>query len=145
MPFPFPTVPLGALLLCAMAAGPLAAQDVATGFEIELNGAANTDDGNCRLTYVAINRTETAIDRSAYELAIFDAGGTVTQLLSLDFGALVAGKTKILQFDLGGACGDISRIVVNDVLACEAGGQADSGICLDGLTARSRADIQFGI
>ena len=150
--------PAAAFLATVLLAGAAAAQDTATpeagadsvaapdaAFEIELNAAATTEEGNCRLTYVATNASEAQVDRAAYELAVFDAQGIVNQLLAFDLGTLVAGKTKVLRFDLAGGCDDISRILVNDVLACEIGGDAASGMCLDNLSTASRADIRFGI
>lgn len=121
------------------------AQDTG-GLSLELNAAAETASGNCRLTYVAVNGTETALERTEYEVAIFDAGGTVSRLLVLKFGALVPGKTRVLQFELPGtACSDISRIVVNDTAACTEAGGADTGLCMSALGASSRTDIAFGI
>ncbi|PID35345.1 MAG: hypothetical protein CR964_00085 [Rhodobacterales bacterium] len=115
-------------------------------FDLQLNAAADTSTGNCRLTYVAANRSELSFERTAFEVGVFDADGAVTRLLVLEFGALVAGKTKILQFDLGEtACGSISRIVVNDVAACTQSDGAESDFCMNGLVASSRTAIQFGI
>ena len=138
---------LGVLSICAFAAVPALAQTAEQQFTLELNAAAETDAGSCRLTYVASNQTDTALDRTAYEVAVFDAQGVVTRLLVLEFGALVEGKTKILQFDLAStACSEISRIVVNDVAACTVSGSGEtSGVCMAGLAASSRTAIQFGI
>lgn len=126
---------------------PLAAQTTPGQFSLELNAAAETEAGNCRLTYVVTNQSDAALSRTAYELGVFDGQGVVQRLLVLEFGELVAGKTKILQFDLAGSpCASISRIVVNDVAACtlaEAGSESD--ICLNGLSASSRTAIQFGL
>ena len=109
--------------------------------------AADTSAGSCRLTYVAANMSDTALDRTAYEVAIFDAEGVVTRLLVLEFGALIEGKTKILQFDLAETdCASISRIVINDVAGCtRASDGQESDLCLNGLTASSRTDIDFGL
>ena len=142
-------VATGILALCVavFADSALAQQADGPQFTLELNNAAETDAGSCRLTYVASNQSDTALDRTAYEVAVFDANGVVTRLLVLEFGALVSGKTKILQFDLAGSpCASISRIVVNDVAACTAAdGGAETDICMAGLAASSRTAIQFGI
>lgn len=136
------------IVLAASGAPVVAQAQVETsGFSLELNAAAETDTGSCRLTYVASNHSDTALDRTAYEVAVFDANGVVNRMLVLEFGALVSGKTKILQFDLADTpCADISRIVVNDVAACT---RADDGqpsdVCMSGLAASSRTAIQFGI
>ena len=122
------------------------AQSSDTSFHLELNSATETSTGSCRLTYVAANRSDVALDRTAYEVAIFDADGMVTRLLVLEFGALVEGKTKILQFDLAETpCNSVSRIVINDVAACTMAGGGESSICMSGLSASSRTAIQFGI
>ncbi len=136
-------------LIAAVSSTAAAAQtsnDTAT-FNVELNSAAETEDGSCRLTYVATNQSDIALDRAAFEVAVFDIEGIVSRLLVLEFGQLIEGKTKILRFDLSGTpCGAISRIVVNDVAACTpAGGGEDTPVCLSGLTASSRTAIQFGI
>jgi hypothetical protein len=129
----------------ALAVAPLAAQD-APALELELNGAIEATEGSCRLTYVAANRSEQAFERTAYQVGVFDTEGAVTRLLVLEFGALVAGKTKILQFELAGTpCASIARIVVNDVAACVLEGGAASDFCLKALVASSRTAIQFGI
>lgn len=150
-------MPFNAQFLCAAVAalGLLApaigqAQE-ATGaestFNLELNAAADTSAGSCRLTYVASNQSDIALERTAYEVAVFDSDGVVNRLLVLEFGELVEGKTKILQFDLAETpCASISRIVVNDVAACtQSADGATSDFCMSGLSASSRTAIQFGI
>ena len=138
--------------ILAMAALPFGAvaqtaEDDQGAFLLELNNAANTNDGGCRLTYVAANQSDLAFDRTAIQVGIFDADGVVTRLLLLEFGALIAGKTKILQFDLAGqTCDEISRIVVNDTAACtlsDGGGESD--FCATRIEAGSRTAIQFGL
>lgn len=116
-------------------------------FKIELNAAAETDGGNCRLTYVAENHSGAALDQTEYQVAVFDAEGIVSRLLVLKFGKLVDGKTRILQFELPGTpCSAISRIVVNDNSACiDASTGKTSDICMSELQATSRTSIQFGI
>ncbi|WP_425073523.1 hypothetical protein [Sagittula sp. S175] len=140
---------IAALCLAATLAAPtgLLAQEAEGSFKIELNAAAETDSGNCRLTYVAENHSGSALDQTEYQVAIFDAEGIVSRLLVLKFGKLIDGKTRILQFELPGTpCSGISRIVINDNSACidaETGSETD--ICMSKLEASSRTSIQFGI
>jgi len=126
-----------------------AAQDAGddASFALELNAAANTTAGSCRLTYVATNQSDNELSRTAFEVAVFDGQGVVNRLLVLEFGELIAGKTKILQFDLGETpCEDISRIVVNASAACtQAADGEESDFCMSGLNASSRTAILFGI
>lgn len=147
MPFAFKSLIRGLACAAVIIPGAASAQDAASEFGLELNSAADTDSGSCRLTFVASNKTETALDRTAYQVGIFDAGGAVTRLLVLEFGALIEGKTKIVQFDLGDTqCSNISRMIINDVTGCtQSSDGQESDICLAQLNASSRTDIEFGL
>ena len=113
-------------------------------FTLELNSARDNENG-CRLTYVAFNGSSTPLDKTAYEVVVFDQDGGVSQFLILEFGKLPTGKTKVVQFDLKDKkCADISRLLINDVSECEAGG-ATVPICLDALQTTSRTNIGFGV
>ncbi len=118
------------------------AQDAS--FALELNNARDIDSG-CRLTYVATNGTGTDLEKTSYEVAVFDKDGVVSQLLILEFGKLPKEKTKVVQFDLAGkTCADISRLLVNGAAECTStDGPFDS--CMDALATSSRAAIEFGI
>ncbi len=113
-------------------------------FTLELNSAKDNANG-CRLTYVAINKTGIILEKTAYEVVVFDKDGGVSQFLILEFGKLPIGKTKVVQFDLkDNKCTNISRLLINDVSECEAGGKNVS-ICLDALRTKSRTNIGFGL
>lgn len=134
---------LAATCVATTSVTPVLAQNETSEFFLELNSAADTATGDCRLTYVATNRTAQSLSEASYEVAVFDANGIVTRILVLAFGALPEGKTRIVQFDIAGqSCKNTSRIVVNAVAAC---GTDDPAICLDALTTASRAPIQFGL
>ncbi len=134
------------LLVAGIATPALSQDDAAPNFSLQLNNAAEIADGGCRLTYVAVNGTGQDLAGISYEVGVFDTQDIVTNLLVLEFGDIVDGKTKIVQFDLGGlACADISRITVNVVTACDL---ADGGVgdfCMSSLETSSRGAIQFGI
>ncbi|SEW40081.1 hypothetical protein SAMN04488515_2663 [Cognatiyoonia koreensis] len=123
------------------------AQDAAAEFSLELNNAAETSAGDCRLTFVASNGLGQDLGDIAYEVAVFDGSGIVSRILVLELGSLTEGKTKVLQFDLAGQpCSNTSRIIVNAVAACTlADGTVAGDLCLSGLAAGSRGAIQFGI
>lgn len=129
-------------LALSLALGTAALAETGT-IELELNTAADVE-GGCRLTYVATNATPVELDKSAYEVAVFDTAGIVKQLLVLDFGFLPSGKTRVVQFDLPGqACTTISRISVNDPVECTAA-NGPSDICRDNQLLSSRVPtIQF--
>jgi hypothetical protein len=135
--------------LIATVAGllPLAAQEAAVpSLALELNTAADTAEGACRLTYVASNGLAAPLEMTSFQMAVFDASGAVTRLIVLDFGALPVGKTKVVQFDIPGqTCAQISRIIVNDVAQCTTTGGAAVEGCLTSLSTASRSTIQFGL
>lgn len=151
MPAPFLTRLLPAVLAAVLTTAPAPAQEAGADdgrVVIELNNASDTDAGACRLTFVAVNHSGTGFDAASWQVGVFDAQGVVRSLLVLEFGALASERTRIVLFDLPGrTCADISRVVVNDVAACQAQGDGDalSPICLDALTPRSRTDIAFDL
>lgn len=114
---------------------------------LELNKAADTAAGGCQVTFVTTNRMAQGLGRAAWQVAVFDAEGVVQSLPVLDFGALIAGKTKVAVFELPGrGCDSIARIVVNDVAECRAEDGTDlAGPCLSGLATRALGRIDFGI
>lgn len=121
--------------------GPSVAQEKS--FSLELNSAKDNENG-CRLTYVAKNKTDINLEKTSYEVVVFDKDGGVSQFLILEFGKLPVNKTKVVQFELNGQkCADISRLLINDVSDCEAGGKTVP-VCLDALTTKSRTNIDFG-
>lgn len=134
------------VFIVTLAVLPAAAQEAASTFSLDLNNAADTDQGGCRLTYVATNGTGQALNAVSYQVAVFDAQGIVTDLLVLEFGNLIEGKTKVVQFDLAGrGCADISRITVNEVAECTLSDGSTGDFCMTGLETASRGAIQFGI
>lgn len=114
------------------------------GFGIELNDVVDIEAG-CRLVYVAVNQTGVVLERTSYDVFTFDASGRVSKSLVFQFGGFAPGKTKVVQFDLPDqACGDISRLLINDTRECQVGGNASS-ICIDALKTSSRTPIVFGL
>ena len=137
---------ISCLTAALLSAAPAIAQDAAPTFSLDLNTVADTEQGGCRLTYVASNRTGQALNAVSYQVAVFDAQGIVTDLLVLEFGSLIEGKTKVVQFDLAGrGCADISRITVNEVAECSLTDGTAGDFCMTGLETASRGAIQFGI
>ena len=128
------------LVLSAVAQETTAAPSLA----LELN-ALQPSDAGCRITFLATNGLGGAIDKATFEVALFGTGGGIDRLVSLDFKALAMGKTKVLQFELSGLqCDGVSRVLVNDVTACE-GERLAAGDCLAGLTTSTRAKVEFGV
>ena len=126
---------------------PVHAQEVAAtatpSLALELNALQPADTG-CRVTFLATNELGGVLDRAAVELALFDAGGTIVRIVTLDFKNLSQGKTKVLQFELADlACDGIGRLLVNDITACEGTGLAPTA-CLDGLVTTAKPSVVFG-
>lgn len=147
------TILAAALCVTGLSALSAAAQEQAASDEgrivLELNNVTDTEAGACRMTFVAANNSDTGFARTGWQVGVFDAEGIVRSILALEFGALSAGKTKIVLFDLPGRrCDDISRVIVNDVTLCQPEGATAETLaptCLDALTTRSRAAIDFGV
>lgn len=128
----------------SLGVAPAAAVAQEQGLSIELNGASDVN-GNCRLVYVAVNGTGKLIDKASFDVFIFDTEGRVGQSLVFQFGRLLDGKTKVVQFDLAGTpCGSISRLLVNDIRECVAAGE-DTTLCIDTLKTSTRTPITFGL
>lgn len=146
MPFTFKTFAGAALTAALIAPLPAAAQDAASGeLLVELNSAADLDTA-CRLIFVARNQSETSLDLAAFQIAVFDTDGQVTRLLRLDFPGVLAGRTKVFQFDLRDTqCSSMGEFIVNDTLQCDAADGAETDLCTTGLSASSRTEIKFGI
>lgn len=135
---------LTALVLVALLTLPAAAQDSPPSLALELN-ALQPSDGGCRVTFLASNGLAAPIDKATFEIALFGTSGVIDRLVSLDFKGLAKGKTKVLQFELAGLqCDAVSRVLVNDVTACEGEGLA-AGDCLAGLTTSTRVKAEFGV
>lgn len=111
--------------------------------ELELNTAKDEGQG-CRLTYVATNNTSVALEKSSYEVAVYNTEGIVQRLLVLEFGWLPVGKTRVVQFDLPEqGCASISRISVNGPVECTSD-QGEQDVCRDNQLLSSRVrTIQF--
>lgn len=135
------------LLLAMLCATPTLAQEAepAPGLALELNALTPSETG-CRVTFLATNTLGTELTRSAFEIALFGTGGGIERLVSLDFKAMPEGKTRVLQFDIGElGCDKVSRVLINDVVACEGSG-LDPKVCLAGLSTVSRLDgVEFGV
>lgn len=111
-------------------------------FSLELN-RLDAIDGGCRVTMVEKNGTSAAFSALKLDLVVFDGEGIVTKRVGVDAGPLKAGRTVVKTFDLKGlACESVGRVLINDVLACDAAGIAQDA-CLDVVEPRSRASAAF--
>jgi len=135
---------LTALFLAASLLVQLSVRAQEQQFTLELNSARDSG-GGCRVSFIAFNGTGVVLEKTSYEVVVFDAEGLVAQFLILEFGRLPTNKTKVVQFDLAEQpCGSISRLLINDVAECVSN-QETSNVCLDALKTNARTEISFGI
>jgi hypothetical protein len=107
---------------------------------IQLN-EAETVTGSCRLTFVVRNALREPVNALGLDLVLFDKSEGVAGYAAVDFGALPSGKTRVRQYDVAkGACSGISRVLLNDVRACEIQ-DAKNQDCLPLLRIESRSEI----
>mgnify|MGYP000858051271 CR=1 FL=1 len=137
--------PLAIMLAAALSvsAAPAFGQSSSSdAFSLELNRLDAAGD-DCRVTLVEKNGTKSAFAALKLDLVVFDGAGIVTKRVGVDAGPLKAGRTVVKTFDLKGlACDGVGRLLINDVLACEAEGIAVDA-CLDLLEPRSRVAAPF--
>jgi hypothetical protein len=126
---------LGSLfLLVAIAAPSFAIAGAAEPIRIELNLAENVQ-GKCRLSFVIENKGAAAIDSLKPDLVVFNREGIIARRLVAEMGPVYRAKTIIKTFEIEGECGQISSILINDLVACSP---RDPAECLDRLVVSSR-------
>lgn len=129
------------LMMACLAVSAAAAQS-AEAIEIQLNTAATVGD-SCRLTFVIRNDLGEGVQALGLDLVMFDKSEGVSGYAAIDFGELPPGKTRVRQYDVAkGDCTNISRVLLNEVRACEIPGDAAKD-CLSLLQITSRSEIEL--
>ena len=102
--------------------------------------------GGCRAYMVVTNPDAEPIEQLRLDLILFGKDGVILRRIALDLGPLAPRKTAVRLFDLQGQpCDGIGHMLVNDVLACQAGQPGNASAeqqrqsCLDRLQVSSRA------
>ncbi|MEM8597880.1 MAG: Tat pathway signal sequence domain protein, partial [Pseudomonadota bacterium] len=109
---------------------------------VELN-KLETEAENCQSYLVLQNGTADAFDRLVLDLVMFDVDGIIARRLAVDIAPLDASRVAVKVFAVQGfACESISRMLVNGVLGCEAGGAARDD-CRQLLAVSSRSDVDL--
>lgn len=130
-----------ALLLAVLCGGALRAEDTPR-LAVELNDVS-AGPGPCKAVFVLNNGLGTAIAKLTLRLVAFDKGGRALRFVALEAGAMPNRKTRVLRFDLTEQpCGDLGRVVLDDVTACE-GGDLSPAACLAALDVSSRAGLDL--
>ncbi|MEM9632846.1 MAG: hypothetical protein AAGA50_16060 [Pseudomonadota bacterium] len=133
---------ISSLFLAASLTASAAVAQSPDAITIQLNTAETAGDA-CRLTFVIRNQMSSPVDALGLDLVMFDQSEGVSGYAAVDFGAMPSGKTVVRQYDVGkGACSDISRVLLNEVRACQvaSGPMPD---CLSKLKITSRSEIDF--
>ena len=119
------------------------AQDVkAAPIKLELNRLEPAGDA-CRTYLLVDNSRGPALKSLKVDLFAFDTEGIAQKRLSVELGPVQDRKTMVRLFDFPGiACSKISRLLLNDVLACE-GGDASRETCLDRIETESKTPAAF--
>jgi hypothetical protein len=127
-------VTLGLVTLSGMAAG----QEI----KVELN-KLEPQESACRAYLIFDNSAGPAVEALQLDLILFDPDGVISRRLAVDTAPLRAAKTTVKLFDIPDlACGDIHRILINEVLECRdaTGVQTD---CIERLSLSSRGGAQL--
>lgn len=127
------------LLALSMAPLPAPAGEV---LDVELNKLEQVGDV-CRAFLVIENPSGAALTSIKLDLVLFDADGVIANRFALDVAPLEAEKTSVKSFDIAAMpCGEVSRILLNDVLECEDPvGPVDR--CVDRIEVSSRGETGF--
>jgi hypothetical protein len=135
----------GASTTSDASAAPSAGQSAAGGGSIalELNKLESVANA-CRGYFVVDNHTPETLKELQIDVFLFDKDGIILRRVALSFLDVRSGRTKVVLFDLADlSCGDIGRLLVNEVLACtDASGAAVPG-CADRLAVTTRTDATF--
>ena len=131
------TVSVVSLALCAAAARAAEGGKI----DVEFNSLQPSEVG-CRAVFVLHNGLGGALDKLTLRVVAFDGQRRANLFLSLEVGELPANKTRVLRFDLGKdvACTDVSRLVLDDVIAC-GGGDMNPAKCLASLNLSTLAGV----
>ncbi len=109
---------------------------------VQLNKLVQAGDA-CRMAYVFRNGLDRTIGDLGIEVVVFDAAGQVIKLLAIAPGRLIAGKTRVKQYDVKGLnCKTVGRLLINDVSRCKGEG-LDAQSCLDRLRPSTRIDVKL--
>lgn len=109
---------------------------------VELNKLEQVD-GSCRSYMVVTNSAAADLQTLTLDLVAFDRDGVIDRRLAADLGPVAAGRTRVRVFDMTGLdCGQVVRVLVNDVLTCAPGDFADAG-CDAALAVSGRGAVEL--
>lgn len=134
--------PAGAILMILLAGMLPLAASAAEPLSIQLN-KLEPDGEDCRAYIVLENAADRHYESLRLDLVLFDADGIVARRLAVQAAPLAAGKTSVKVFGIDGLdCGDIGRVLLNDVLECKAGG-VGAADCLAAIEPSAAGSVAF--
>lgn len=104
---------------------------------LQLNKLEDADDV-CRAYFIVDNALDEPLALLQVDTFLFDPDGVISQRAALTFQNIRAGREKVAIFDFALACAGIGRLLINEVLSCEAP-SGPSEACLGALGTSSRA------
>ena len=129
-------------MLLSVATNAIGAEASARAISIELN-RAQEQGAACRLSFVFTNGVGQPVAKLAIETVLFNKKGQVERFVVLRSRPLPKNKIRAQQFDVKGLkCGDLGRLLLNDVKACTIPG-VELADCLGLMRVSSRAGVPF--
>jgi hypothetical protein len=127
----------------AAGAGAEAQQGATPAIGVELN-KLEPIEGGCR-AYLVLDNAGGALATLDLDLVLFDAQGVIVRRLAVEAGPVRPARMAVKAFVIDGlACAAVDRVLLNDVLACEAAEPGSAvGDCFSRIAATSRADADF--
>lgn len=112
------------------------------GINIELNKlevAANA----CLGYFIVENGLPEPLQELQIDVFFFDRQEVILRRVALTFLDVRPGRAKVVLFELDIPCADISRLLLNEVIACTQEGGSPIAGCADRLTVSTRAEAEF--
>lgn len=112
------------------------------GIAIELNKAESMPAG-CRLHFDVHNTTNTRFEVFSVDLVFFDSDGVMSSRSLVSFGRLYSNKHHFFSWEFPSVeCAKVSRILVNAIQQCQAGGGGTFD-CLSALSTSHKGAIEL--
>ncbi|WP_193183001.1 Tat pathway signal protein [Nisaea sediminum] len=112
---------------------------------VELNKMEPAGE-DCRTTWVLNNGTGADLARLKLDIVAFDSDGIVARRVGAELGPIGTGHTRVKLFDLKSIeCGNVRRMLMNGVLACEVEGAEAASLeqCASSIETAARTTVPF--
>jgi hypothetical protein len=110
---------------------------------VELNKLESVPNA-CRGYFVIGNGTTDGLKELRLDVFLFDKAGVILRRVGLNFTDIRPERSKVVLFDIPDmSCGDIGRLIVNDVLACNGSSGTPLPDCTSLVTTSTRAEAAF--